>query len=609
MDVGRSLSYSSSSPSDDEDDSNARVISPAEVSNGEFVDSLNGKCSSSSENTNTPSVFSDGISSHPKIIKERAFSEMTHCDETPLKNLSVMDRKEMFMTATDSLSVEGTPSDREKWPKPKCSVPRDSHQFASNTIVATNGFVYQFEPFQLPPPQEIAELFNEKIRKNTRKQRTLSDMSGMNSQSSLSGTEEKKDFIYNNSNESVLRKRRTADAHYNDNNHDQSTDRHNHNNNLKKVSIRSPSFISNSPKYELDKSDTDENNNNTNNEEEQFIFNDFNIKTYLLADIFGSCEPGIEETTADKVIKKFISVPIVLEKMLFFGQTLIKLYVMTAMLEIFDKLLCSFGQDAFASLYLQTRLATVTVALNSADQAFLTLIVLNNFAEIKSFVFKKFDKQNLFQLSCADVTERFQTVLFISLIISVSIAQSDSPWREVLPSYIYIVFLMLCGEAVADWVKHCFITKFNSIEARAYDDYARILRNDILSCHRSIGHNLDPTYTVTRRVGLAQIPLACVFVRYIVLVIITPWCWTEINAISSKRLFLYFITGFSILVAFKVLLGVGLIFYSGYVKNLDIAARMKDRSMDFKRQLQRKKSIGRLANIERYTIIKGRIQG
>ena len=32
------------------------------------------------------------------------------------------------------------------------------------------------------------------------------------------------------------------------------------------------------------------------------------------------------------------------------GQTLIKLYVLTAMLEIFDKLLCSFGQDAFDSL-------------------------------------------------------------------------------------------------------------------------------------------------------------------------------------------------------------------------------------------------------------------
>ena len=121
------------------------------------------------------------------------------------------------------------------------------------------------------------------------------------------------------------------------------------------------------------------------------------------------------------------------------GQTLIKLYVLTAMLEIFDKLLCSFGQDAFDSLYCITRMrpdprsivfafivtavyttlhsglyfmsiATLTVAINSADQALVTVLVLNNFGEIKSFVFKKFDNQNLFQLSCADVTERFQLV-------------------------------------------------------------------------------------------------------------------------------------------------------------------------------------------------------
>ena len=121
------------------------------------------------------------------------------------------------------------------------------------------------------------------------------------------------------------------------------------------------------------------------------------------------------------------------------GQTLIKLYVLTAMLEIFDKLLCSFGQDAFDSLYCITRMrpeprkilfafivtavyailhsslyfmliATLPVAINSADQALVTVLVLNNFGEIKSFVFKKFDNQNLFQLSCSDVTERFQLV-------------------------------------------------------------------------------------------------------------------------------------------------------------------------------------------------------
>ena len=82
--------------------------------------------------------------------------------------------------------------------------------------------------------------------------------------------------------------------------------------------------------------------------------------------------------------------------------------------------------------------ATLTVAINSSDQALVTVLVLNNFAEIKSFVFKKFDKQNLFQLSCADITERFQLVLFLVCINTVALAQAGSAWLEVLPSHLMV---------------------------------------------------------------------------------------------------------------------------------------------------------------------------
>jgi hypothetical protein len=215
------------------------------------------------------------------------------------------------------------------------------------------------------------------------------------------------------------------------------------------------------------------------------------------------------------------------------GQTLIKLYVLTAMMEIFDKLLCSFGQDAFDSLYCITRIrpepgkllfaflvtaayviihsslyffvvATLTVAINSAEQAFLTVLVLNNFAEIKSFVFKKFDKQNLFQLSCSDITERFHLVLFLICIAIVALAQAGSAWREVLPFHLLVIPIMLSAEAIADWIKHAFIGKFNRIDAAAYEEFLKVLRKDILNCHKD-KVILDHTYAITRRVGLAQV--------------------------------------------------------------------------------------------------------
>ena len=44
---------------------------------------------------------------------------------------------------------------------------------------------------------------------------------------------------------------------------------------------------------------------------------------------------------------------------------------------------------------------TLNVSVNSYNNALLTLLLSNQFVEIKGSVFKKFEKENLFQLSCA----------------------------------------------------------------------------------------------------------------------------------------------------------------------------------------------------------------
>jgi hypothetical protein len=47
------------------------------------------------------------------------------------------------------------------------------------------------------------------------------------------------------------------------------------------------------------------------------------------------------------------------------------------------------------------QLLSLNVAVNSYDHALLTLLVSNQFVEIKGSVFKKFEKDNLFQITCA----------------------------------------------------------------------------------------------------------------------------------------------------------------------------------------------------------------
>ena len=50
----------------------------------------------------------------------------------------------------------------------------------------------------------------------------------------------------------------------------------------------------------------------------------------------------------------------------------------------------------------------LNVALNSHNNILVTLLISNNFVELKSNVFKRVERENLFQVSCADVVERFQ---------------------------------------------------------------------------------------------------------------------------------------------------------------------------------------------------------
>ena len=53
------------------------------------------------------------------------------------------------------------------------------------------------------------------------------------------------------------------------------------------------------------------------------------------------------------------------------------------------------------SLVLFYQVVTLNVAINSHNNALLTLLVSNQFVELKGSVFKKFEKENLFQISCS----------------------------------------------------------------------------------------------------------------------------------------------------------------------------------------------------------------
>jgi len=260
------------------------------------------------------------------------------------------------------------------------------------------------------------------------------------------------------------------------------------------------------------------------------------------------------------------------------GQAAIKLYVIYNVLEVGDRLFSALGQDILECLFSKETLerkpngrskiirpiwmfiialiynvihatmlfyqvVTLNVAVNSYSNALLTLLMSNQFVEIKGTVFKKFEKENLFQMTCADVVERFQLWLMLLIIalrniievgglsISLSITSPVTPTTSAFPNatsgstspssivphaftlisnfsgqVLSPFFIVLGSEMLVDWVKHAYINKFNSVSPRIYSRFLDVLAKDYYS-HAFADQNL------TKRLGLPVLPLSCLFIR------------------------------------------------------------------------------------------------
>ena len=280
------------------------------------------------------------------------------------------------------------------------------------------------------------------------------------------------------------------------------------------------------------------------------------------------------------------------------GQAAIKLYVIYNLLEVCDRLFSAIGQDVLECLFSKEALErkpdghskilvpfwlfilaltytvihstalfyqviTLNVAVNSYSNALITLLMSNQFVEIKSTVFKKFEKENLFQLTCADVVERFQLWHMLVIIASRNIVEtgglgaglkaftratpstsslpplitnSSIPITTALPprsvssilprsftlvptvvstitSYAPAVsqvlgpFLAVLGsEMLVDWLKHAYINKFNNTRPAIYDRFLDVLAKDYYT-------NAFGDQNLTKRLGLPVIPLSCLLIR------------------------------------------------------------------------------------------------
>ncbi|RZF33406.1 hypothetical protein LSTR_LSTR015367 [Laodelphax striatellus] len=226
------------------------------------------------------------------------------------------------------------------------------------------------------------------------------------------------------------------------------------------------------------------------------------------------------------------------------SQSVIKLYIFYNMLEVGDRLFSAFGQDiidalfwtateprdrkrehlgliphhTFAIIYVflhgilvLCQATTLNVAINSNNKALLTVMMSNNFVELKGSVFKKFDKNNLFQVACSDCRERFHLVFLLLIVILQTMkeyAWSEETFWVLVPD----CFIVLIAEMLVDWVKHAFITRFNELPVEVYRDYTLSLAYDLAQTRQKNAFT-DHSDLVARRMGFIPLPLSVVAVR------------------------------------------------------------------------------------------------
>jgi hypothetical protein len=276
------------------------------------------------------------------------------------------------------------------------------------------------------------------------------------------------------------------------------------------------------------------------------------------------------------------------------GEAIIKLYVIFSILEIFDRLASSLGQDVLDALYRTVRdlpppsvdtawrvsapglarlafhfsvacvyvvahslilfvqVVCLNVAINSRNNALLTLLISNNFVELKSSVFKRFEAENLFQISCADVVERFQLSLFLGL-IALQEFTSLTVALTLLPA---MASIFAC-EVVVDCLKHSFISKFNRLHADLYGTFTAILSHDLVGTRKRMAVSLDPTHACVKRLGLPTVPLVVVVLR-IILLKIAPTAFPRFSLLHPVGV-LASVAFLACLFAAKSLLGMALL--------------------------------------------------
>ncbi|KAL3644742.1 hypothetical protein CASFOL_009922 [Castilleja foliolosa] len=264
------------------------------------------------------------------------------------------------------------------------------------------------------------------------------------------------------------------------------------------------------------------------------------------------------------------------------GQGIIKLYVVYNILEVFDKLCQSFGGNVMQALFssadglanckpeniqfwlwrfisdealaIIVQAITLSTCIVAHDNALFALLVSNNFAEIKSNVFKRYRRENVQSMvyfvsnvvEQPDSVERFHILAYILFVLAQNILEAEGPWFGSFLSNALVVYIC---EVMIDIIKHSFIAKFNDIKPIVFSEFLEDL------CKQKLNMKTEND----EKSLLTFVPLApaCVVIR-----VLRPVYAAHLpyNPLAWRIFWIIVLLGmtFVMLASLKVMIGMGL---------------------------------------------------
>lgn len=248
-------------------------------------------------------------------------------------------------------------------------------------------------------------------------------------------------------------------------------------------------------------------------------------------------------------------------------ESLLKIKYLVTLLVVMDRLMSSYGQNILGSLFwavnqpankvkrgyywhfilsiiyvnvhstfLLGYIAVMDVAMEGKNTALLTLLILIQFAEMKSAVLKELSQDKLWAICYNDIVERFQLLVSLVLLFFYNISKHhinsfwDEDWltaSEWLRPLLFSLLIIYLSELTVDWLKHTSIINFTDLSPHMYTELAYKISKRLLDVD-------DKSFLTdrTQNIATGDLGVMPLSLGVLVLKVIGDWMPSGLNGLA-----------------------------------------------------------------------------